>query len=724
MAVLTLVVTLAGLLIASSASAASWGGWSGSSRSASVKSSTAAPWVFGGNNAARTGPQPSKYRAGEVLVRYKPGASLSAMAAANKAAGAASSAKLGKSVAGLYTVTLKKGVSVGRAIAAYRKQAVVAYAQPNYLLQVAKAPNDPDFGELWGLENTGQMGGVAGADIDATQAWDTATGSTSGDVVVAVVDTGVDYTHPDLAANMWTNPGEIPGDNIDNDGNGYVDDIYGIDTVNKDSDPMDDYGHGTHCSGTIGAVGDNGIGVVGVNWNVKIMALKFLDANGYGDTADAITAFEYGAMMGADVFSNSWGGGPDDKALDDCIASINKLFVFAAGNWSENTDFSTNYPSGANLPNILAVGASTRSEEIAVFSNYGQKTVDVFAPGDEILSTVPNNGYEVHGGTSMATPHVAGTAALVLAENPGASWEWLKLAIMGGAEPKDAYAGKALTGARLNADLALDSAAAAAGSVTGVVSFNGEPVEGVKVSVGSTVYATTDADGVYSLAGIPAGTQTIVAESPDYLTQVVNGVLVQAGASTTLRRSAASGRQDHRHGDGIQDRLGDREHHGERLSQDRRHVDAGGLGEDRQQRHVHHQRSRDGRLSRRVLGRLPHLRHAVLRRRGPSRECDRRPGDRGGDNTGHRRCAQEVRPRHRQGHQQQRCTDRRRLGHGVSLRVRVVEHGVWHRDGRGRDLRPRRADHRQLPHRVLRSQRRVCVRVLRQGRALWSARRT
>ena len=510
-AFLTLVVTLVGLLAAGTANAASWGGWSSASRSATGKSSTVSPWITGGKNVSRSGPQgkaaasTAKFRPGEVLVRFKPGTSVSAMAAANKAAGAASSAKLGRSVSGLYKVTLKRGVSVERALARYRKQASVRYAQPNYIIQVAKAPNDPDFGELWGMENTGQNGGTVGADIDALQAWDSATGSTGNEVVVAVVDTGVDYTHPDLAANMWTNPGEIPNDGIDNDNNGYIDDVYGADTVNKDGDPMDDFGHGTHCSGTIGAVGDNGIGVVGVNWNVKIMALKFLDANGSGDSADAITAFEYGAAKGADIFSNSWGGGGDDLALDDCMAAINKLFVFAAGNWSENTDYSRNYPSSVPLPNILAVGASTRSEEVAVFSNYGQKTVDVFAPGDEILSTVPNNGYEVHGGTSMATPHVAGVAALLLSQNPDASWEWLKLAIMGSAEPKDAYAAMCLTGARLNADLALDSAAAEAGSVTGVVSFNGTPLEGVKVSAGSTVYATTGPDGVYTLAGIPGG---------------------------------------------------------------------------------------------------------------------------------------------------------------------------------------------------------------------------
>jgi serine protease len=417
-------------------------------------------------------------------------------------------------------------VTVEMAIAAYSKQSGVAYAQPNYVFKVAETPSDPDFAELWGLNNTGQSGGVADADIDAPEAWETATGSS--DVVVAVVDTGVDYTHPDLEANMWKNPGEIAGNGIDDDKNGFVDDVYGIDTANDDSDPMDDNGHGTHCSGTIGAVGDNGIGVAGVSWHVKIMALKFLSSSGYGTTEDAIDAIEYGAAMGADIFSNSWGGGAFDQALYDTIAGIDKVFCFAAGNSSEDTDYFANYPSCFDLPNIIAVGASTRTEEAAGFSNYGQTTVDLFAPGDEILSTVPG-GYAVYGGTSMATPHVAGTAALLLSQNPTASWESLKLALMGSAESKAAYAGKCLTGARLNAAYALESAGAATGSVSGIVSCTGVPVEGVDVAVDSTLLAMTDADGRYTITGVSPGTHSVVAAGDGYLTEVVAGVVVLSG---------------------------------------------------------------------------------------------------------------------------------------------------------------------------------------------------
>ena len=331
--------------------------------------------------------KPGAYAPGEVIVRYKTGASALSKRSANAKAGAASVSKLGRTVPGLTKVRLKKGVSVEEAVATYNKQPGVSYAEPNYRVSVSALPDDPRLEDLWGLNNTGQDGGTADADIDAPEAWDSTTGSS--DVVVAVVDTGIDYTHPDLAANMWTNPGEISGDGIDNDGNGYVDDIYGIDTVNGDSDPIDDHSHGTHCAGTIGANGDNGVGVVGVNWNVKLMALKFLDADGYGDTDDAITAIEYANENGADILSNSWGGGGFSQALSDTISGVDKLFVFAAGNDSVNTDVGPHYPSSYDAPNIVSVGASNRDDEVAWFSNYGATSVDVFAPGEDVLSTVP-----------------------------------------------------------------------------------------------------------------------------------------------------------------------------------------------------------------------------------------------------------------------------------------------------------------------------------------------
>ena len=210
----------------------------------------------------------------------------------------------------------------------------VQFFEPDATVETQRTPNDPDFDSLWGLNNLGQTGGTLDADIDAAEAWNITTGS--GQRIVAVIDTGVDYRHEDLAANMWTNLGEIPGDGIDNDGNGFIDDIYGYDFANNDGDPLDDNNHGTHVAGTIGAVGNNGIGVTGVNWNVQIMALKFLQADGSGTISAAIEAIDYAVENGASISNNSWGfNGAPSQALHDAVAaarSQDHIFVAAAGN--------------------------------------------------------------------------------------------------------------------------------------------------------------------------------------------------------------------------------------------------------------------------------------------------------------------------------------------------------------------------------------------------------
>jgi serine protease len=216
----------------------------------------------------------------------------------------------------------------------------VLYAEPNYTVRALAVPNDPMFPQLWGMPQ-----------IKATNAWDRATGSD--DIVVCVIDTGVDYNHPDLAGNMWTNPGEVPGNGVDDDGNGYVDDVHGYDFVNNDGDPMDDHGHGTHCSGTIGGIGNNGVGVAGVNWKVRIMALKFLSASGGGSTADAIDAVNYSVQMGVRVSNNSWGGGGYSAALYDAInagKTVGQLFCAAAGNDTNDNDANPSYPASYDRP--------------------------------------------------------------------------------------------------------------------------------------------------------------------------------------------------------------------------------------------------------------------------------------------------------------------------------------------------------------------------------------
>lgn len=327
--------------------------------------------------------------------------------------------KVGSSLGtdGLYEVNLSEGVTPEEAISALEAHPGVAYAHPDFTVSLAATPNDPAFNSLWGMHNTGQTGGTPDADIDATEAWDIRTDAS--EIVVAVIDTGIDYTHPDLAANMWVNEGEIAGDGIDNDDNGFVDDVHGYDFVNDDGDPMDDHNHGTHVAGTIGAVGDNGVGVAGVAWNVQLMGVKFLGANGSGSLANAIKAINYTTQMNADISNNSWGGGGFVQSLQDAINSFTSnggIFTAAAGNHGGNNDTGGFYP--ANYENVVAVAASDHNDTKANFSGFGVNTVEVAAPGVSIRSTVPGGGYSNFSGTSMATPMVSGVLAILQAEFP------------------------------------------------------------------------------------------------------------------------------------------------------------------------------------------------------------------------------------------------------------------------------------------------------------------
>src|SRR5659263_7479 len=331
-------------------------------------------------------------------------------------------------------------------------------AEPNYIVKALKTPNDSRFRELWAMDNTGQTGGKPDADIDAPQAWDISTGSK--EVIVAVIDTGVDYTHEDLAGNMWTNSGEIPGNGIDDDSNGFVDDYYGWDFAYDDNDPMDVYTHGTHVSGTIGGVGNNGKGVAGVSWNTHIMAVKFLDDEGNGYTSDAIDAINYATMMGADIMSNSWGGEEYSLSLKAAIQAADDagiLFVAAAGNGAGNTDQYPFYPAGYDVPNVMSIAATDQNDNLADFSNYGTSTVDIGAPGVDILSSVPGNSYSSFSGTSMAAPHVSGAAALLKAFNSSLTHLEIKELLMNSVDPIPSLYGKTVTGGRLNIHTAITS---------------------------------------------------------------------------------------------------------------------------------------------------------------------------------------------------------------------------------------------------------------------------
>lgn len=337
----------------------------------------------------------------------------------------------------------------------------VEYAEPNYVIKLNQtAPNDPNFSSLWGLNNTGQTGGTTDADIDAIEAWGNLKTVTN-DMVVAVIDTGVDYNHSDLIENMWINQDEIADNGVDDDGNGYVDDVYGYDFVNNDGDPFDDHYHGTHVAGTIAATGNNNEGIVGVSWKTKtkIMAVKFLSSSGSGTISGAINAIQYAANMGAKISNNSWGcHGCNSEALKNAIEATQSkghLFIAAAGNSShDNEQEPANYPSSYDLDNIIAVAATDHNDGLAWFSNYGVTSVDLGAPGVNIYSTMPNDNYSSLSGTSMATPHVAGVFSSLWSQCSKLDGNKLKKIIFDSVDQVSALSGKTVTGGRLNMDKA------------------------------------------------------------------------------------------------------------------------------------------------------------------------------------------------------------------------------------------------------------------------------
>lgn len=416
--------------------------------------------------------------AGEIIVRFA-----ARRPAAHDAIAARAGARPVRDLLLPRTTVVKvpPGTTVEAAIEALEREPGVLSAEPNYRLHAFAKPSDVLFDHLWGLDNFGQpVGGVAGAadaDIDAPEAWDMLTGSST--VVVADLDTGVAYDHPDLAGQIATNPGETGDgketDGVDNDGNGYVDDWRGWDFVDDDNDPNDLHNHGTHVAGTIGARGDNGIGIAGVNWNAAILPVRFLDEFGSGTMADLIDALAYIGKLRVPIVNGSFGGGYPSDAIEATIkAAKDTLFVFAAGNDGSDNDVYPAYPCSYAASNIVCVAATDQSDRLAEFSNFGRNTVDVAAPGVDVLSTLAltadglRDGYDYFSGTSMATPHVAGVAALALAFAPGLSTAELKAAVLAGAEPIASLRNRVATGGRVNAERTLEAAYVSVGRTTTV----------------------------------------------------------------------------------------------------------------------------------------------------------------------------------------------------------------------------------------------------------------
>lgn len=442
----------------------------------------------------------------------------------------------------------------------------------NAPVSIAATPNDPHYGLEWGLNQNSDI------DINAPQAWDKTVGSEN--VIIAVIDTGVDYNHSDLTANMWRNPAEIAGNSIDDDSNGVVDDVYGYNAITGSGNPMDDNSHGTHCAGTIGARGNNAVGVAGVAWNVKIMGVKFLSSTGGGYLSDAVRALDYVTMMknrGLPIVAsnNSWGSqGLYAVLTDAAIRARNAgvLLVAAAGNDNNNNDAVAYSPANIPVANVITVAAIDNQGNRASFSNYGATTVHVAAPGVSIASSVPNNGYSYMSGTSMAAPHVSGAIALLASYTSQLTWQELRSRLLSTVRPRAAMQGVVSTGGIINLQAMLDGLAYAPPSpyqptpqptatptstptltptpqptltptptptpipptpgyfvLSGQVLFQGAPVSGAQLSAnfnGSTQHRVTSGNGQFAFDAVYGPLPyTLAITHPDYTFAAESGSL-------------------------------------------------------------------------------------------------------------------------------------------------------------------------------------------------------
>jgi subtilisin family serine protease len=493
------------------------------------------------------------YKEGELLVKFKSGVVTSSSLKIHKTMNA-SVIRRYTTVPELQHVQLPNGLSVQDAIKQYMSDPNVEYAEPNYIRHIASIksiiPNDTYFRDQWALRNMGRYAyGTHGADISASRAWTISVGSH--DVVVAVLDTGIDFTHSDLVGNIWINLGETNcNDGIDNDGNGFIDDCIGWDFTTcakfKDdgtceitklpgNDPMDDFGHGTHVAGIIGAVGNNGNGVSGVMWTTQLMPLKILNGDGQGQDSDIIAGIDYAIIeknRGVNIvaINASFGGGGFDQALSDEIQKANDagiIFVAAAGNGGDdgigdNNDLAPFYPASFNLPNIISVAATDQDDRRVPFSNFGLNSVHVAAPGEYILSTVPNNmvsdfsDKEFFQGTSMAAPHVAGLAGLLFSFYDGIhntlfNSAQVRQTILNYVDKKPTLVGWIQTGGRINAFRSISSLLAPTNLRVRSASSSAIRLKWTDNATGETGYSverSTDGITFTSIKTLPANTKS------------------------------------------------------------------------------------------------------------------------------------------------------------------------------------------------------------------------
>jgi subtilisin family serine protease len=475
-----------------------------------------------------------RYVPGEILLKFRENLPKQQARSLRSELGVVRSRRLDSIGAEHLTVSVS---NVEPLVARYKDDPRLVFIEPNYIYSFDAIPGDPEFGAQWNLHNTGQTGGTPGADVRAPEAWDITTGSAA--VVVAILDTGIDFDHPDLAPNIFINSNEIAGNGVDDDGNGYADDVRGWDFVNADPDPTDDHGHGTQVAGVIGAVSDTA-GIAGIAWSVRLLPVKIGDASGTTSTNLAILGMDYAIAMGARILNNSWGDGLSSEALRMAIErarDAGAIFVASAGNAGADNDWSPNFPSSFDVSNIIAVGSSTDDDELWMLSNYGATSVDLAAPGEAIRTTLTGRRYVTNSGTSLAAPHVSGVLALLWSRFPGLPAARAKEQILATVEPLPALAGRVVTGGRLDAAAALQLPDTSPPSA--VTDLSAQVIEGTRIELRWTAtgddgfagtalsyvvrYSTEPLDDGNFARGTPAAGAP--APSPSGLPEVMSAVL-------------------------------------------------------------------------------------------------------------------------------------------------------------------------------------------------------